>query len=218
MKSWLIPLVIFLIPLLASCGPKTVSGLCPDNLEPMYGGERSEACQAQDQDFLQRMDDSGRGRAELSASMARQGFDSLENGDTRTAMQRFNRAWLLDPENCMAFSGFAAVKFTRDGDARYADELYETALGLCPAEPGVTSGFGLLLERAGRCEKAISLLEQSLSENDSDVEVWKALLRCHIREGDPAVALRTARRMQARSIPVDLKLVRELERRVEQAR
>lgn len=39
------------------------------------------------------------------------GFDYLYKGDLKTAMYRFNQAWLLDPKNENVFWGFGAIYF-----------------------------------------------------------------------------------------------------------
>ncbi|MDB5012786.1 MAG: hypothetical protein JWQ25_988, partial [Daejeonella sp.] len=39
------------------------------------------------------------------------GFDYLYKNDLKTAMFRFNQAWLLDPKNENAFWGFGAIYF-----------------------------------------------------------------------------------------------------------
>ena len=40
------------------------------------------------------------------------GFNNLYSGDLRTAMYRFNQAWLVDPTNANVYWGFGAIYFT----------------------------------------------------------------------------------------------------------
>ncbi|MEL1241117.1 tetratricopeptide repeat protein [Flavobacterium flavipallidum] len=57
------------------------------------------------------------------------GFDYLYKGDIKTAMYRFNQAWLLDPKNENVFWGFGAVYFTFK-DFKNALTQYEEGLVL----------------------------------------------------------------------------------------
>ncbi|WP_448636547.1 tetratricopeptide repeat protein [Pedobacter panaciterrae] len=59
------------------------------------------------------------------------GFDYLYKGDTKTAMYRFNQAWLLEPKNENVFWGFSAVYFTL-GDHEKAMEQLNEGLSLNP--------------------------------------------------------------------------------------
>ncbi|MDB5136650.1 MAG: hypothetical protein JWP37_3253 [Mucilaginibacter sp.] len=47
-----------------------------------------------------------------SEHLVRVGFDYLYRGDPKTAMYRFNQAWLLDPKNENAYWGFASLYFS----------------------------------------------------------------------------------------------------------
>jgi len=47
-----------------------------------------------------------------SDHLIRVGFDYLYKGDLKTAMYRFNQAWLLDPKNENDYWGFASIYFS----------------------------------------------------------------------------------------------------------
>lgn len=47
-----------------------------------------------------------------SELLVKRGFDYLYKKDFKTAMFRFNQAWLLDPKNENAFWGFGAIYFS----------------------------------------------------------------------------------------------------------
>lgn len=47
-----------------------------------------------------------------SEHLVRLGFDYLYRGNLKTAMYRFNQAWLLDPKNEDAYWGFASIYFS----------------------------------------------------------------------------------------------------------
>jgi Tfp pilus assembly protein PilF len=51
-------------------------------------------------------------RLKGSEVLVKLGFDYISKGDLRTAMYRFNQAWLLDPKNENVYWGFASIYFT----------------------------------------------------------------------------------------------------------
>lgn len=66
-----------------------------------------------------------------SEVLVRLGFDYLYKKDLKTAMFRFNQAWLLDPKNENVFWGFGAVYFSF-GDFANAVKQYDEGLSLNP--------------------------------------------------------------------------------------
>jgi len=66
-----------------------------------------------------------------SDHLVRLGFNNLQKGDVRTAMYRFNQAWLLDPKNENDYWGFGAVYFNFN-DYKEALMQFEKGLMLNP--------------------------------------------------------------------------------------
>lgn len=66
-----------------------------------------------------------------SELLVKRGFDYLYEKDFKTAMFRFNQAWLLDPKNENAFWGFGAIYFSF-GDFESGMKQYEEGLKLNP--------------------------------------------------------------------------------------
>ena len=64
------------------------------------------------------------------------GFDYLYGGDPKTAMYRFNQAWLLDPKNENAFWGFAVIYFNF-GDFGNAMKQLNEGLELNPKSSNI---------------------------------------------------------------------------------
>lgn len=60
-----------------------------------------------------------------SELLVKLGFDYLYKGDFRTAMYRFNQAWLLEPKNEKVFWGFSAVYFTLGAHEKAMEQLNE---------------------------------------------------------------------------------------------
>eukprot|EP01037_Dinobryon_pediforme_P000913 gene913-920_t len=62
------------------------------------------------------------------------GFTYLSNGDVKTAMERFNQAWLLDPKNENAYWGYGAIYgYFNDYDTAIAE--YDKGLLINPNSP-----------------------------------------------------------------------------------
>ena len=66
-------------------------------------------------------------RMKASELLVRLGFNYLYKGDLKTAMYRFNQAWILEPENSNCFWGFGAIYFTF-GDYENALKQYDEGL------------------------------------------------------------------------------------------
>ena len=101
-------------------------------LNPKFGDavktdSQKEADQQLIDDYLKQQGNHHKG-AEILIKL---GFDHLYKGDVRTAMYRFNQAWLLEPKNENVFWGFSAVYFTL-GDHEKAMEQLNEGLSLNP--------------------------------------------------------------------------------------
>lgn len=72
-------------------------------------------------------------RRAASESAVRVGWSFWNKGDLKTAMRRFNQAWLLDPDNYQIYSGFAAI-LDRQGNYQDASEMAEKAMNLGPTD------------------------------------------------------------------------------------
>lgn len=83
------------------------------------------------------------------------GFDYLYRGDIKTAMYRFNQAWLLDPENENVYWGFGAIYFMFQ-DFENALKQYEEGLLINPASSNILT------------DKATIYLTKFQSSNDSE--------------------------------------------------
>jgi Tfp pilus assembly protein PilF len=81
-------------------------------LLPQYGNAKKTIGQieADNELIAGELKDHGTHR-KASEALVKTGFDYLYRGDAKTAMYRFNQAWLLDPKNENAFWGFAIVYF-----------------------------------------------------------------------------------------------------------
>jgi len=101
----------------------------PINERPMYGGlKKTPEMQRADQKFISAIKAKGLSREEGAELTADRGWQLMRKGDHKTAMKRFNQAWLLDPRNGSAYWGMAAVVTDREGNMERADDLFKRAL------------------------------------------------------------------------------------------
>jgi Tfp pilus assembly protein PilF len=75
-------------------------------------------------------------REKASNHMVDLGFNYLYKNDLRTAMYRFNQAWLLNPENENAYWGFGAIYFMF-GDFENAMTQYSKGLRINPKSSNI---------------------------------------------------------------------------------
>ena len=83
----------------------------PSNEEPMYGGTHNPTVEQNKQQ---------------SASVASLGWQYFYKGDLKTAMKRFNQAWMLDRQNAEAFWGFGLIMGRRAYEENTETNLNES--------------------------------------------------------------------------------------------
>ncbi len=136
------------------------------NLQPKYGNAtKTKDQQALDQQFIKStLANNGTAR-KASDQLVQLGFDYLYRQDLKTAMRRFNQAWLLDASNEDAFWGFGAVYFTL-GDPQTALVQYEEGLRINPKSTNI------LTDKA-----TVFMAKYSSSRNEVDYKTALTLFR-----------------------------------------
>jgi tetratricopeptide (TPR) repeat protein len=100
---------------------------------PLFGGiKKNEQQQKQDEKFLKSCDASFTTRQEASKFFMDRGWEYLAEGQTDTAMYRFNLAWLLNPDNGDTYWAFGLVS-TAINKPDEALSLLERALVFQPS-------------------------------------------------------------------------------------
>ncbi len=126
---------------------------------PMYGYDRRPMPaneRAIHDEFIQYMVREA-GSREAAAKRALQlAWQYYNSGDYRTAMKRFNQAWLLDPNNAEIFLGFGLLMSDRQQNDQAA-RFYRRSLELDPANNMTITNLALVLKR-----NAMALGERSL--------------------------------------------------------
>jgi len=108
-------------------------------------------------------------RRKASEHLISLGFNYLTRGDAKTAMYRFNQAWLLDPANENVYWGFGAVYFSFN-DFKKAEAQYDKGLKMNPNNTNIltdkaTIYLGDFEERHDKnsFNKALALFQKSYS-------------------------------------------------------
>ena len=114
-------------------------------LLPKYGhAQKNEAQKQSDQDFINEtkgQEQFNGDRTAASNHMIDLGFNYLYRGDLKTAMYRFNQAYLLDSLNAEIYWGYGAVYMTL-GDYERAKQLYNEGLVQDPANTHLLTDLG----------------------------------------------------------------------------
>jgi len=83
------------------------------NMQPEYGNvPKSQSQIDADKEFIKTCLKEDGTNKKASEHLVSLGFTYLYRGDLKTAMNRFNQAWLLDPKNENSYWGYASVYFS----------------------------------------------------------------------------------------------------------
>ena len=106
-------------------------------LLPEYGNAaKSKEQKEADEDFIKTSLSQDGTHEKASQHLVDLGFKYLYRQDLRTAMYRFNQAWLLDPKNENSYWGFGAVYFMFN-DFTSAMKQYDKGLALNPKSSNI---------------------------------------------------------------------------------
>lgn len=109
---------------------------------PEYGNLKKNAKEIDaDQIFISTITDGGKSKTEGAHEMIRLGFDYLYRGDLKTAMYRFNQAYILNPKNSSIYWGYGAV-FTALGKYELARNEYDQGLKLNSKSGPILTEYG----------------------------------------------------------------------------
>lgn len=110
-------------------------------LLPKYGyALKTEAQKKSDQELIASVLEKDSSRRKASDQFIQLGFSYL-NRDIKSAMYRFNQAYLLDSTNTDIYWGFAAVYMTL-GDYSKAEKQYQEGLAINPNSTHLLTDYG----------------------------------------------------------------------------
>lgn len=144
-------------------------------LLPKYGNQpKSDEQKQADQELIDNYISQEGSRRKASEFLISIGFEYLDAGDVKTAMYRFNQAWLLDPDNEDVFWGWGSVYF-HFHDYQKALEQYNEGLSLNPKNPRLLTNKGTIFmgnyydnSDESAVTTAIELFSQSYSIDSTD--------------------------------------------------
>jgi tetratricopeptide (TPR) repeat protein len=145
-------------------------GKTPINEIPMYGGIEFTSEQKEINDkFIQAVVKQYGNRKAAAEDAVRWGWNYYnEKHDPKTAMKRFNQAWLLDPNNAGAFFGFGFL-MAEKGKEDEAIAYYKKSMELDPNNAVVICNLGRIYEnkayrlrRQRKREEMIKCLDEAM--------------------------------------------------------
>lgn len=137
MKTLLALILLFSFAACFDCAAET-----PSNELPMYGNVpfTEHQIKLNEDLFASAIRQFGTKKA-ASENAITLAWNYYNKGDKKTAMKRFNQAWLLDPYNAQAFFGFAFL-ISEQGNRDEAIKYYKRAIELKADYPMALSNLG----------------------------------------------------------------------------
>jgi tetratricopeptide (TPR) repeat protein len=161
----------------------SVSLSLPLNEMPMYGGKPKSVDQIKlDQDFISNaIKTTGSREAAFKAAIG-SGFQYMQKFDWRTAMKRFNQAWLLMPDRAEVFWGFGAA-ISHQGKFEESLQYFTKADELDPRNARMLNDFGFMYQfwasvrsqyeadKISRLKKSIELFERAAAIDPANAHI-----------------------------------------------
>ena len=136
----------------------------PDNTKPMYGEvEKSDAYQKIDEDFKKECMEQFKTIDSSVYVQTNNAWRYFYNNDLKSAMKRFNQAWLLNPDYPDSYFGFAALMDIQ-GNQTEAARFYQIA-----QEKDKTK------ERAVKCYQRIADCKEQLQDIKGTIEAYSKI-------------------------------------------
>jgi tetratricopeptide (TPR) repeat protein len=166
-------------------------------LYPKFGDVvKNEDQKAADQVLIESYTKQHGGRREGSEVLVGLGFNYLSQGNVKTAMYRFNQAWLLDPENENVFWGYACVYF-RMGELDLALAQLNEGLNFNAKSSNILTDMGtihlaIFHENNDKEDyhKGLDYLKQSYSIDPKNTNTLFKLSSAYLMDGDCSNALK----------------------------
>jgi len=165
-------------------------------LLPKYGNaQKTEAQKKSDNEFIDTALKKDTTHRKASDHLISLGFQCLYR-DVKTAMYRFNQAYLLDSTNSDIYWGFGAVYMTL-GDYANAEKQYIEGLAINPQNTHLLTDYATYLfaqyiflqptsekEALKNLESALSYLNKSYQIDPKDQNTIFKLSTCYLYKGD----------------------------------
>lgn len=166
-------------------------------LLPKYGNvEKTEKQKEADKIFIETMLKHDSSRRKASNRFINLGFQFLYKNDIKTAMYRFNQAYVLDPTNTDIYWGFGAIYMSLEQYEK-AKEQYEEGLKITPDNTHILTDYGTYFmwqysalkltdkEKAMiKLDSAMTYMSKSYNLDSSDQQTTFKLSILYLNKGD----------------------------------
>ena len=166
-------------------------------LAPMYGEiEKTEEEIKGDTAFIKDIMASFNSKTEASNHMVELGFKYLYRGELKTAMNRYNQAFLLDKSNSNIFWGYGAI-YMAFGKFDLSREQYDKGLKINPKNDDILIDYGTTylgefynlyevdkLSAQTKLDSAIKKLNEAFEINSSNANASYKLSICYLYKDD----------------------------------
>lgn len=178
MKKIMIFVLTIIVLILTGCDDKLdITKSSPINTLPMYGEEEKNELQIQADQKLIEESIKISGSREVAAEHAIQrGWEYYYAGDLDTSMNRFNQAWLLDPQNPDVYWGFGLIVGAK-GQVNEAIRIFSMGLQLNQSHTMLLCnvGYSYINKALSEPQKRATYLNESITyferANSIDTEV-----------------------------------------------
>ena len=165
---------------------------------PMYGSAgKTRKLTERDAAFIASIEKAGKTRQAVAKDVIRQAWEAYGQTDYKSAIRKFNQAWLLDPENGDAYHGFALISTVRDKDAVEAEKFFRMAV----AKPGVSAtayvSYGRFLWIVERLDESLAQLQKALAVSPTAHDARLHIARVYYKKKDYGKACEWARGAKA---------------------
>lgn len=171
----------------------------PPSERPMYGSTtgKPKKLTEKDQAFIASIEKAGKTRQAVAKDVIAQAWEAYGKTDYKTAIKKFNQAWLLDPENGDAYHGFALISTVRDKNADQAERFFRMAI----EKPGVSASafvsYGRYLWIVERLDEALAQFHKALAVSPTARDARIHIARVYYKKKDFSKACEWARAAKA---------------------
>ncbi|NVJ90618.1 MAG: hypothetical protein HWE34_03120 [Methylocystaceae bacterium] len=142
----------------------------------MYGNiQKNEAMRQADEKFIQFILSKGFTRETAAIDVIKRGWKFFQNKNYKTAMERFNQGWLLDPENADSYRGFAVLAAETNKPRTEVEKYFQMALTKNHGSTQAYADFGWYLITQNELDKAIVILQKGLKADSKAYNVRSTL-------------------------------------------
>lgn len=165
----------------------------PINEQPFFGFEKKTSEQREaDDKFVKALVDATGSREKAVDEVSKRGWRALAGGRYGEAAQRFNQAFLVDPEQSVVYHGLAVVAQMRFKDPAFAEELYRIARKQPNPLKMLNADYGRVLLVDKRFKEAQPVLEQAVKDAPDFGDAWINLAWARQENGDSIAACAAA--------------------------